>query len=341
MAHVLFDASEAIGLYGKPMARNAQLWTDGRPPVARRPLGHPRPDRAGRAGDRGGRGVRLPLPVPRHARRPARSLLASPPGHVSPPGPDRPVVVPDAPLGVLTASPADRPRSRAIVELWPEILARPPYVAAATLFRHAGDPHAQQTARNCRKLLVAQAALGGRPLPRSFARRLLTLPERQTLDEWLDALPARPTTRPGALAGRRIAPVPRTRVGRRGHTGITDLRAHGAKDVRGRLLERHGHAFRRPLPEPEQRRLRPRFGHPKSTQAPGSRPRAPGRLPPGAPSPGDRRRGDAGTCTGGRSAVPLAHRLRVHVVGRLAPESRGRSPGCSAAAGKRRISRCQ
>ena len=27
MAHVLFDASEAIGLYGKPMARNAQLWT--------------------------------------------------------------------------------------------------------------------------------------------------------------------------------------------------------------------------------------------------------------------------------------------------------------------------
>ena len=31
MAHVLFDASEATGLYGKPMARNVQIWTeDGR-----------------------------------------------------------------------------------------------------------------------------------------------------------------------------------------------------------------------------------------------------------------------------------------------------------------------
>ena len=49
-------------------------------------------------------------------------------------------------LGVLTASLADRPGAMAVIELWPEMLARPPFVAAMTLFRHAGDPHPQQTA---------------------------------------------------------------------------------------------------------------------------------------------------------------------------------------------------
>ena len=203
MAHVLFDASEAIGLYGKPMARNAQLWTaDGRllldgPSATHDPL-----ERAAQAIEAGGVfGYRFLFPamhVGRHEvfwHRPLVTYIPS--------GSARPAVVPDAPLGVLTASHTDRPGSNAVIELWPEILARAPYVAAATLFVNADDPRPQQTARNCRKLLVAQAALGGSPLPRSFARRLLTVPQSQTLDEWLDALPARandPTRR--ALAGR-------------------------------------------------------------------------------------------------------------------------------------------
>jgi hypothetical protein len=191
MAHVLFDASEAIGLYGKPMARNAQLWTaDGRLLLDGPPATHDPVEQAARAIEAGGVfGYRFVYPAMRVGRhevfwhRPLVTFI--------PPGANRPVVVPDAPLGVLTASPADRPGSRANIELWPELLARPPYVAAATLFRHTDDPRPQQTARNCRKLLVAQAALGGRPLPRSFARCLLTLPEAQTLDAWLDSLPAR------------------------------------------------------------------------------------------------------------------------------------------------------
>ena len=124
MAHVLFDASEAIGLYGKPMARNAQLWTaDGRAAARRPAASHDPIERAARA-DRGGRGVRLPLPVPRHARRPARGLLASAPGQrIS----RRARATGRRPR--RAAGRADRfarrpPRSRSRIELWPELLAR-------------------------------------------------------------------------------------------------------------------------------------------------------------------------------------------------------------------------
>ena len=43
MAHVLFSAEpEDIGLYGKPMARNAQIWTHRYESAARRAAGRPR-----------------------------------------------------------------------------------------------------------------------------------------------------------------------------------------------------------------------------------------------------------------------------------------------------------
>ena len=85
LAHVLFStAGDDIGLYGKPMARNVQLWTidfrlllDGREPrrINSRAAATKRARR---------RAVRLPLSVPGDARRAARSLLASAAGCVSP-----------------------------------------------------------------------------------------------------------------------------------------------------------------------------------------------------------------------------------------------------------------
>jgi hypothetical protein len=191
MAHVLFDASEAIGLYGKPMARNAQVWTEeGRllldgPDATRAQI-----ERAAEEVRAGGVfGYRFLFPAMRVGRYEVfwqRPLVACLPA-----GADRPVVIHESPLGSLVANIAGHAQQGATIELWPRMLAREPYEAAATLFNHASDPKSQETARNCRKLLDARDALGGRPMARSFARRLLAMPGRETLDEWLDALPAR------------------------------------------------------------------------------------------------------------------------------------------------------
>jgi hypothetical protein len=191
MAHVLFDASEAIGLYGKPMARNAQLWTaDGRllldgPSATPEALARA----AGTVRQGGLFGYRFLFPAMRVGRYEVfwhRPLAAC-----FPAGSDRPVVLTEAPLGVVTATPEGEPGRRSAVELTPRILARAPYVDATTLFAHAADPRPPQTARNCCKLLETRDLLGGAPLERSFARRLLTAPEHETIEEWLDALPGR------------------------------------------------------------------------------------------------------------------------------------------------------
>ena len=191
MAHVLFDDSEAIGLYGKPMARNAQIWTED----YRVLLDGPRANRAqieAAAGalKRGGLfGYRFQFPAMRVGRnevywhRPLAAFLAGTTGRVT--------VVDDGPLGYLTAYDADRPGPDEAVELWPRLLDREPYKAAGSLFGRVRDPRDEETAENCRKLLDARELLGGRPLPRSFARRLLKAPRRQTLDGWLDGLPGR------------------------------------------------------------------------------------------------------------------------------------------------------
>ena len=191
VAHVLFDASEAIGLYGKPMARNAQVWThDGRllldgPPASRQEI-----ERAALAVSAGGlfgyRFVFPPMRVGRYEVFWHRPLVA-----FQPSGSGRAVVLHDSPLGVLSASLAGSSNRQAPIELWPQLLARAPYVAAATLFTRSDDPRPHQTARNCRKLLEARACLGDAPLQRSFARTVLTAPAGQTLDDWLDALPGR------------------------------------------------------------------------------------------------------------------------------------------------------
>ena len=79
LAHVLFSTREDdVRLYGKPMARNAQIWSSD----YRRVLDGPTATRRG-PGSRGRRAesrrpVRLSLPVSRHARRPSRGLLAAP-----------------------------------------------------------------------------------------------------------------------------------------------------------------------------------------------------------------------------------------------------------------------
>jgi hypothetical protein len=190
VAHVLFDASEAIGLYGKPMARNAQIWTDD----FRLLLDGPTATLASIAeaaralGEGGLFGYRFQFPAQRvgaHEVYWQRTLAASLPA-----GAREPVVIPDAPLGYLTAYRTDHLDPESAVVLWPRRLRREPYEAAA-LFTRSADPRARETARNCRKLLETRALLDDGPLDRAFARRLLTMPEHESLEEWLDSLPGR------------------------------------------------------------------------------------------------------------------------------------------------------
>jgi hypothetical protein len=189
VAHVLFStAADDLGLYGKPMARNAQICTqdfclllDG-PRASQDALHH-----AARALAAGGLfGYRFLFPAMRIGEYELywhRPLVAYVPEG------EGPTLVPDAPLGYVTAYHAARPDLAQPIELWPRLLQRPEHQAAIELFQDESAPH--WTTRNVRKLLEARQLLGPQPLPASFARELLHCSKNESLDEWLDELPQR------------------------------------------------------------------------------------------------------------------------------------------------------
>ncbi len=191
LARTLFDTDpDVIGLYHKPMARNAQLWTedyrlllDG--PHATREEIHA----AAEAVREGGRfGYRFLFPAMRigtHEVYWHRPLVA----HV-PPGSEKPVLLPDAPLGYLTAYDTDRPDFARPLQLWPHLLRRELHVANVELFGSSNREKARETLLNVRKLADARRLLGGNALPASFARQLLTLPKDHTFEGWLRSLPS-------------------------------------------------------------------------------------------------------------------------------------------------------
>ena len=202
VAHVLFSAAaDDIGLYGKPMARNAQVWTPdlelllNGPHATRRELAQ-----AAQVVAAGGKfGYRFVYPAMRvglhevYWHRPLVAWLSEDGRQCN--------VLPDAPLGYLTAYRADRPLLAKPIELWPRLLHRGPHEAAATACDSEHDQHYRRTAINVRKLLDAWQLLGRKPLARSFARQLLTLPKHETLESWLAALPARTSS---AVSGRQL-----------------------------------------------------------------------------------------------------------------------------------------
>jgi hypothetical protein len=197
LLHVLFSsAPDDVGLYGKPMARNVQLWTHDFHLLLDGPhASHADIKRAEHAALQGGTiGYRLQYPAMRvgvhevYWHRPLVAYLSFQTG--------QPAVLP-APLGYLTAYPADHPDPSRPIELWPRLLQRDLHVTALHLFEHAHDQRPHQTARNIRKLLDTSAAFGNCRLPRSLARQLLALPHHETLDDWLNALPGRASTPEG------------------------------------------------------------------------------------------------------------------------------------------------
>jgi hypothetical protein len=192
LLHVLFSTAEDnLGLYGKPMARNVQLWTrdhhlllDG-PRASREEI--QKASELVRAGGLFGYRFQFPpMRVGRHEVYWHRPLVAYL-DHTR----NQTAVLPDAPLGYLTAYRADQPDLARPVELWPRLQHREPYLETLELFQHVHDHHYRQTALNVRLLLDTWYLRGEQPLPRSLARQLLLSEAEHSLEAWLGSLPTR------------------------------------------------------------------------------------------------------------------------------------------------------
>jgi len=183
------------------MARNAQIWTkdfrlllDG-PYATRQAL-----EEAEAAIIGGGLfGYRFQFPAMRvghyevYWQRPLVAYLS--------PKTNEAALVPDAPLGYLTAYRARAARGAHAaqenetlnlhhpVELWPRLLRREPYRLALRASPSSHDHYSHQTALNALTVLDAWELLGERPLPRTFAHALLRIAKHETLEQWLAALP--------------------------------------------------------------------------------------------------------------------------------------------------------
>jgi Peptidase family M28 len=178
----------AMGLYDKPMARNAQIWSDRFRLVLDGPNASPEAIVAAR--DRvlagGTFGYRFHYPAMRVGRH--EVVWHRPLAAFVPPGAAAPTVLEGGPLGFLAASPAGGKADESL-ELFPRLLRRPLELAAVT---EVGRGNAHTGAHDAANVLAVAAAwrgLGERPLPRSFARRLLKLAKDETVESWLDRLP--------------------------------------------------------------------------------------------------------------------------------------------------------
>jgi hypothetical protein len=190
IARVLFGTQlDVMGLYGKPMARNTQLWTedsrlllDG-PNASREEL-----QRAAETVARGGAfRYRFQFPAMRvglhevYWQRPLVAYWSAPKGQVK--------LVTDGPLGYITAYLPDKLDLAHPVELWPRLLRREAFLWALRNFDHLHEHYTHQTALNILRILDTWRRWGQKPVPRSFARQILRLPEREPLESWLIGLP--------------------------------------------------------------------------------------------------------------------------------------------------------
>jgi hypothetical protein len=202
VVRVLFSTDlDAMGLYDKPLARNAQVWTRDFRIVLDGPNATPEQIQRAKGavlagGTFGYRFLYPPMCVGGHEVVWHRPLVA-----FVRPADDRPTVLLDNPLGVLVATSRDPEAATPVAELSPRLLRRPVELAAVTVVRHASPHTGVHDAANVLALRSAWRALGERPLARSFARRLLKLAKNETIEEWLKQLPGRAGD---AEAGRRL-----------------------------------------------------------------------------------------------------------------------------------------
>jgi len=190
LVSVIFStAPDDLGLYGKPMARNIQIWSrEGKLVLDGPNATSSEIKKAFSTIRRGGVfGYRFVFPAMRvgdHEVYWHRPLVA----YRDSAG--QAVVLPDAPLGYLTAYEACKPRLDQAIELWPRLQRRPVLLAALE-----GDDYTRKRVvppqvRNVRKLTHAYALNGCKPLPVQFARRIMGLDRDGAGKRWLAQLPA-------------------------------------------------------------------------------------------------------------------------------------------------------
>jgi hypothetical protein len=190
LVNVLFSTlPDDVELYGKPMARNVQIWTE-LPEVL---LDGPHANvaeikRAMRTIQAGGVfGYRFLFPAMRVGRhevywhRPLVSYRDAN-GEVA--------VLPDSPLGYLTAyKAAGKPHLDRAIELWPRIQRRPVLLAALAGEDYNRKRQIPLQVRNVRRLTQAYALFGAKQLPINFARRIMGLDHKGADQRWLAQLP--------------------------------------------------------------------------------------------------------------------------------------------------------
>lgn len=214
LVNVLFSTiPDDLGLYGKPMARNIQIWT--REPEVLLDGPHASPDdikRAMRAIQAGGVfGYRFLFPAMRVGKHEVywhRPLVAyrDPAGEAA--------VLPDSPLGYLTAYDADKPELDRPIELWPRMQRRPVLLAALAGEDYTRKRQVPPQVRNVRKLAHAYALFGARPLPINFARRIMGLDREGAGERWLAQLPEQVATRIREIVEPQPADAPAGKPGR-------------------------------------------------------------------------------------------------------------------------------
>jgi hypothetical protein len=188
VVHVLFStAPNDLDLYGKPMARNSQIWTQDHHLLLDGPNATQREIQAAfesikQGGLFGYRFQYPPMFVGSHQIYWHRPLVA----YLSPVT-EKPAALPHVLLGYLTAYDAMHPDLGRPMELWPRLYERSLHLTVIELFKD--KTHQHKTITRVLNLLAAQELLGQEKLPRSFARQILMLPENKTLDEWLESLP--------------------------------------------------------------------------------------------------------------------------------------------------------
>ena len=189
----LFSANlEALDLYNKPMARNSQVLSE----TIELLLDGPRADRK-KIGEaalhlmEGGlfryRFYFPPMQVGLHEMFWHRPLVACMSEKTGKPE----LAPPDLITGYLTGYLTERPDLSNPIELWPRFRRREHFLSALHNFNPVHDHHLHQTSLNLMALLDAWEFMGERPLERDFARALVRIPKKESLEGWLTSFPDR------------------------------------------------------------------------------------------------------------------------------------------------------
>jgi hypothetical protein len=188
LLHVLFSTMPSdCGLYSKPMARNVQMCHRDLSPLLDGPNASLRELHAacGIVNEGGLFGYRFqfpPMHVGHHEVYWHRPLVAYRTEN------DQTAVLPDAPLGYLTAYRANKPQLEKPLELWPRLLRRPEYEAAIELFAQCNHHKYQHGLANVVKVLDTWQLRGETPLPRRLAHQLLCHARTHDFGQWLSHL---------------------------------------------------------------------------------------------------------------------------------------------------------